>query len=88
MSEGRTNQPDEQTELLREIRDLLVEQNKLVDRQWADSKALSEQQWAENKAIWDANRRESRRSMIGCFSAIASLAVILLLMIIRGIVSN
>ena len=70
MSEDRTNPPDEQTKLLREIRDILEEQTKLVD-----------QQWAENKVMWDANRRVSIRSSIVC---VASLFGLLLLAMFLG----
>ncbi|MES1213465.1 MAG: hypothetical protein ABUL64_02670 [Singulisphaera sp.] len=61
---------DEQTQLLKEIRDILLEQNRLVDEQWARS---NEQ--------WEHHHRANRRAMMGCFSSIAAMIVIALLIV-------
>lgn len=69
--------PDEQAELLKEIRDILLEQNKLIDAQWA-----------EYRERWDAQLREIRRSRMGCFSGIATLVVIVLIIALKSLLSK
>ncbi len=73
MSDNCGDNPDANSELLKEIRDILLEQNKLVDAQWA-----------EYRERWDAQVRDNRRSMIGCFLGVATVIVIILLFALFG----
>ncbi len=75
MSKSPTEPPDEHIELLKEIRDLLIESNKQGDRQWAE--------YAER---WEAQLRDNRQTKIGCFSSLAAMIVILLLTLLYNIV--
>lgn len=69
--------PDEQTELLKEIRDILLEQSKLVDAQWADYRQR-----------WDDQIKENKRNTRGCLTAIISLGIIILIAVVSSALSK
>ena len=77
MSEGPTNQPDGQMELLREIKDLLKEQIRQND-----------EQLQYDKERWEAQLRDNRQFKFGCLTTIATLIVILLLILLGNLISN
>lgn len=75
MSEEPINKSDEQIELLKEIRDLLIQSNKQGDQMQAD--------YMEK---WEAQLRDNRQTKIGCFSSLAAMIAILLLMLLYNAV--
>lgn len=91
MAEDRQDQSDEQVKLLKEIRDLLIEQTRLVGENWEESRAQwseSRSQWEEHRIRWDAEINRARQNSIGCYSSIAALALIAVLTLIGQLVSK